>query len=801
MNHVFLFPLSANDQAGLLSQLETLSQTIDQTDNLPALSRPDRFPKPKNLYTLVIIGRNKTELAQQIDRARLGIVKAFETQGEWKTPLGSYFTARPLGSSRGKVAFVYPGGMNAYVGLGHDLFRLFPKLRDNFAKIVSDVDRAIHPVDNPAAMLEVGTSFAILFTHILRDQFSIQPDMAFGYSMGESSMLWALGVWTDGDTGSQLLREMPLFRSTAVLDKHVVSFALTTTIEAVTAILADEPAVYLTMINTPKELVIAGEPAGCQRVIDRLQAYHVPIPLPLLLHCQPAHAHIGSFVRLFQLPVNPVNGITFYSAFEYAPLQRIDSKTLPHQLAHMMCQPLDFPRLIEQTYTDGARIFIELGAGRTCTRWIGENLAEREHLAVAINKKGLSDEMSITRLLARLMSHGVGSMESQTVATFETAPVLNQPHIDFLRNRQVGLQQLGQLIAWQMNQVRSSVDCATAYHIEQFATGSIAECFGPAYRIYDHRRGPRIPNGEFQFISRVLTAKPQPSANLVAACDLKADGWYFQPLHELGQKSLPYSVYMEIPLQACGFLSVYLGAGLKFPEKDLYFRNLDGQARLFKEITGHQSVISRVRLLSSTIGQGIIIEKYIFALYDEQDDIIIEGETTFGYFDSVALANQVGLAKSSEIFKLSNSVETFAKGQLNLLDKITIQPDGGKYGQGYLLATTKIEPAAWFFACHFYQDPVMPGSLGVEAAFQALQIYIRHLGLSVEGKHLSNHQITWQYRGQITPAHQQMLVELHIKQIETGPAQQVIMADASVWRDDPVKGFMQIYEIVDVALT
>ena len=61
------------------------------------------------------------------------------------------------------------------------------------------------------------------------------------------------------------------------------------------------------------------------------------------------------------------------------------------------------------------------------------------------------------------------------------------------------------------------------------------------------------------------------------------------------------------------------------------------------------------------------------------------------------------------------------EGQLSFSDEIIVFPEGGKYSSGYAFARKDIDPEDWFFACHFFQDPVMPGSLGVEAIIQALQ--------------------------------------------------------------------------------
>ncbi|HRF98967.1 MAG TPA: hypothetical protein PLZ51_27340, partial [Aggregatilineales bacterium] len=58
-------------------------------------------------------------------------------------------------------------------------------------------------------------------------------------------------------------------------------------------------------------------------------------------------------------------------------------------------------------YNDGARVFIEVGAQNTCTRWIRDILRDKPHVAVATNRMGVSDSQSIARLIAKLVSHRV----------------------------------------------------------------------------------------------------------------------------------------------------------------------------------------------------------------------------------------------------------------------------------------------------------------------------------------------------------------------------------------------------------
>ncbi len=64
-----------------------------------------------------------------------------------------------------------------------------------------------------------------------------------------------------------------------------------------------------------------------------------------------------------------------------------------------------------------------------------------------------------------------------------------------------------------------------------------------------------------------------------------------------------------------------------------------------------------------------------------------------------------------------------------MFDRITtINADGGQYGKGYVEAELDIRPDLWFFACHFNNDPVMPGCLGLDAMWQLVGFYLGWIG-------------------------------------------------------------------------
>ena len=60
-----------------------------------------------------------------------------------------------------------------------------------------------------------------------------------------------------------------------------------------------------------------------------------------------------------------------------------------------------------------------------------------------------------------------------------------------------------------------------------------------------------------------------------------------------------------------------------------------------------------------------------------------------------------------------------------MIDRIThISDKGGEYDKGEIIAELDIKKDAWFFDCHFFKDPVMPGSLGVDAMWQLIGFFL-----------------------------------------------------------------------------
>ena len=70
-----------------------------------------------------------------------------------------------------------------------------------------------------------------------------------------------------------------------------------------------------------------------------------------------------------------------------------------------------------------------------------------------------------------------------------------------------------------------------------------------------------------------------------------------------------------------------------------------------------------------------------------------------------------------------------------MFDRITeIKTSVGKYKKGLIKAELDIEDKMWFFDCHFKEDPVMPGCLGLDAMWQLVGFYLGWIGEPGKGR-------------------------------------------------------------------
>lgn len=370
----------------------------------------------------------------------------------------------------------------------------------------------------------------------------------------------------------------------------------------------------------------------------------------------------------------------------------------------------------------------------------------------------------------------------------------------------------------------------TDKQIYEYAIGKPSICFGDAFKEYDNGKFlARLPNPPFLFVDRITKVqaeflKIKTGGTVQGQFDIKPDHWFFKCNK---QTSIPFSVMLEFPLQVCGWYSCFMGSA-NASKEPLHYRNLDGSATLYEDVNMNSGTLTAtVKSTKAANAGGMLIQSFDL-LVTKGDRKIYEGNTTFGFFSEAALANQVGLvgvktyepsqeemARSIEVpLNISGPVDpTDINGnvQMNglnlpgkcymMIDKVTaFIPDGGPKGLGFIRGINQVDPSRWFFKAHFYQDPVIPGSLGLESYMQLLKCVAIHRW----GKELANvpchyqamavgQKHTWSYRGQVIPKDKLVTVDACITSIDD--ATHTIVADGFLKVDGRI-----IYSMKDFAL-
>ncbi|MFF7687514.1 3-hydroxyacyl-ACP dehydratase [Streptomyces syringium] len=359
---------------------------------------------------------------------------------------------------------------------------------------------------------------------------------------------------------------------------------------------------------------------------------------------------------------------------------------------------------------------------------------------------------------------------------------------------------------------------ADELHIARMAEGDQAEVFA-AYgaRPTATPTRPRLPRGDLRTVdrcTRIGAGLPPDRAGsrLTAEYDVPADPWYCR---ESGLAGVPPFALMEMALQPLGLLGGLSGTAWEYPGQDFVCRNLDGRATLLREVDLRAMTVGQDVVLRSSVPlPGAVIQRCDFELSTGGAAFCV-GEATHGYFTAEVLRAQQGLDGGRYVApwlerrpgRLAGALRPDPRhgprvgtGRLALLDDVVVVPGGGDHGAGYVWCDKPVRDDDWFFDQHFAHDPVLPGSVGVQMLFQAVQACAVHTGLvdhlpSPRFSLAVGEELRWSYRGQILRHHRRVRGEAHLREVHREHDRLLVLADGSVWRDD-----LRIYQVDNIAL-
>ncbi|GAA0766110.1 KR domain-containing protein [Ideonella azotifigens] len=332
--------------------------------------------------------------------------------------LGLYFDPSPPGEPA--LAFLFPGQGSQALGMLAPLNEVLPGFAERVAALDADgswraLINAARSATAEAALRDtrhaqpaIGLVSIALAQTLLA--LGLAPRFAAGHSYGELPALALAGAF-DAATLLQLSVARGQLLGEAGDEAAGAMLALLADTASIEALLVEAgPGAVLANRNSPRQGVVSGELAAVARVealararglrCTRLQtacAFHSPLMASAAARWQAV---------LAAAPVQPPAGLTVLANVSARPHQA-SAASVRDLLARQVEAPVCWQASVEHLHALGARVFVEVGPGRTLTELAGQILKDRPHVALACDPGNADPREHLLQLLARLVSLGL----------------------------------------------------------------------------------------------------------------------------------------------------------------------------------------------------------------------------------------------------------------------------------------------------------------------------------------------------------------------------------------------------------
>ncbi len=113
---------------------------------------------------------------------------------------------------------------------------------------------------------------------------------------------------------------------------------------------------------------------------------------------------------------------------------------------------------------------------------------------------------------------------------------------------------------------------------------------------------------------------------------------------------------------------------------------------------------------------------------------------------------------------------------------INIDEKSGIFKKGIVQAELDIKDKMWFFDCHFKEDPVMPGCLGLDAMWQLVGFFLGWIGEPGKGRALGVNNV--KFTGEVLKNVKIARYQVDIKRILKKKGTVVGLADGILYADN-----------------
>ena len=417
-----------DEPSKIVAAIDRLHRVLDQgaTPALRDLAHTFFETVGESGASLAIVATSLEDLRIKLNAAREAIAGG---KTEFRDPRGIDFALMPK-AGVGRVAFIFPGQGAQQLEMLSDLAVAFPEVREGYEDVDASLKRLgsrtigdlVFPPPVFSQEERARQKAALTATEIaqpalagasigllrLLEAFALAPDMTAGHSYGELVALHAAGSFSVEGL-AELSEGRGRYLRDAAANNPGAMAAVAAGPSQIAQILEGIEGVIAVNWNGPSQTVVSGPHEAVRTAIDRAKSLAIRaqwLPVACAFHSPAVAEAQGPFASLAsRLIVGPPRRPVYSNvdARPYSPT----CDTIAKQLGEHVIRPVQFADMIEAMYADGARIFLEVGPGGTLTSLVGSILAQRPHLAVAIDPPGRSGIPGLLQALGRLFVAGL----------------------------------------------------------------------------------------------------------------------------------------------------------------------------------------------------------------------------------------------------------------------------------------------------------------------------------------------------------------------------------------------------------
>lgn len=339
-------------------------------------------------------------------------------------------------ASPGKIAFVFPGQGSQYTGMGRNLARAFPEVRE--ALILADhlfdrlpwLSEYIHPDSHQSEFEKDGSTtnpeerlrstdvaqpaIGAVCLGMLRilEKFNVHPDACCGHSFGELTALFSAGRLDAEKFMSLAVARGKYMARTGDGKDRGAMLAVGAPMQDIEALLASvDIDVILANRNSPDQGVLSGPTEAVNRMKALCKERKIRatlLPVAAAFHSHLVRDAAEPFQKILESIEFRQGTIPVYSNTTALPYP-VDPGKARRLLGAQLINPVNFMDKIQNMYADGIRIFIEIGPRNILTGLITTILKQQQDvfaLAIDASSGRRSGLMDLAVAVCRLASLG-----------------------------------------------------------------------------------------------------------------------------------------------------------------------------------------------------------------------------------------------------------------------------------------------------------------------------------------------------------------------------------------------------------